>query len=426
MSLNIAIDNITLDVLSTRLKNVVSPLDIIKWLGNFEKGEIDLAVDFLSNLTVYTTNEIEEILNSAFIYLGSKLKDTQKIIVHPAGRFGKSGSMITYFFQKTSFYKAHHKRIVLTPDLSKFKTENKTTDVLVLLDDFVGTGKTIENYFSSKLVEVADKFSKIIFVGIAGMKFGVQKLKPYFDKVIIPKSNIFLKAFSNEASHFGYRKFYAHRDLAYKYGVQLTPPKKLKNGNEKYIHALGYENSQSLVSFSYGTPNNTLPIIYSSGSKNLEWQPLIPRFSEDKISTARSFRKSILHELAILKEFGSENVRESFFSLEVKRNRKTFTSVNHIDFSLYAIIKMSRSGYNPVSICQKLGILHDDYERYLGLGKKRGVFSEGNKLTQFGLELYYEASKCIEKRKRSLTVDSEENYTINTINYIPKKFNGRS
>ena len=66
MALNINIDNITLDILSTRLKNQVSQLDILKWLGNFEKHETELAIDIIKNLTIYTSFEIEEILNQTF------------------------------------------------------------------------------------------------------------------------------------------------------------------------------------------------------------------------------------------------------------------------------------------------------------------------------------------------------------------------
>lgn len=426
MALNISIDNITLDVLSTRLKNIVSPLDILTWLSNFEKDEVNKAIDFLTNLTVYTTNEIEEILNSSFCLLNTRLKQEQKIIVHPVGKFGKSGSIISYFFQKTDFYRKYKKRILLTPDIGGFNKNVNSQDVLVLIDDFVGTGKTIENYYLEKIAPVSDIFSQTAFIGVAGMKFGVHKISRCFNRIIIPKSNIFLKVFSNEASYFGYRKFYGHRDLAFKYGALLTRAKKLKNGNEKHIHALGHENSQALVCFSYGSPNNTLPIIYSNSNENIEWTPLIPRFSEDKINIAKSFRKNILHELAILKEFGSENVRKSFFSLKINKGRKTFSSLNHIDFSIYAIIKMARNGFNSVSICQRLGILHDDYERYLLIGRERGVFTEKNSLTQFGLELYSEAKKCIERRRRSLEINSEKNYVINAINYMPKKFNGRS
>lgn len=110
MSFNIDIDNVTLDIFSERLKHVVSPLDILKWLGNFDKDEINLAKKILSNLTVFTTHEIEEILNNSFNTLFESLKPNEKIIVNPVGDFGKSGSIIIYLFQKTIFFKKKSKK----------------------------------------------------------------------------------------------------------------------------------------------------------------------------------------------------------------------------------------------------------------------------------------------------------------------------
>ena len=426
MTLNIDIDNLTLDVLSARLKNVVSPLDILKWLSNFEKGETKKAIDFISNMTVYSTFEIEEILNQNFTEVIARLEKGERLIIHPVGKFGKSGSMVAYFFQKTNFFKTHKNRISLLASLDNLQLIPEIKYTLVLLDDFVGSGKTIETYFLDNIKIKLDLFNEVIFTGIAGMEVGVKKIAPYFSKVAIPKSNIFQKAFSSKASYFGYRKFLGHRNLAFKYGAILTTPKKLKNGSDKFIHALGYDNSQALVSFSYGSPNNTLPIIYSNGNGKTKWIPLIPRFSNDKINIARDFRKIVSHELAILKEFGSELVRDNFFSLKVKKGNKSFTSVNHIDFSIYSIIKLSRDGFTPISICQRLGILYSDYENYLTLGKERGIFSDSDKLTLNGLELFQEAKKCIEQRKKNINYENSDSYGIRSIEYIPKTFNGRS
>lgn len=426
MPLNIDIDNLTLDILAARLKNTVSPLDILKWLGNFEKSEIKIAIDFLSNMTVYSTFEIEEILNQNFQTLFSNLDKDATVIVHPVGKFGKSGSLISYFFQKTDFYRLNKPRISLVATLDSLKILKDKKFILVLLDDFVGTGKTIEDYYLSNVKPQSDKIDKCFFTGIAGIRKGIDRIRPIFSKIILPKSNIFLKAFANEASYFGYRKFHNHRAVAFKYGSLLTTPKKLKNGTLKSIHALGYENSQSLVAFAYGSPNNTLPIIYSNGNDKIKWVPLIPRFSKDKINTAKEFRKNISHELSILKEFGNELIQDNFFSLKIKKGNKTFTSVNHIDFSVYSIIKLSREGFTPINICQKLGILDSDYQSYLDIGKKRGLFSEANKLTFLGLELFQEAKKCISRRKKSIDYENSDPYKIRKIEYIPKSFNGRS
>jgi hypothetical protein len=433
MALNIDIDNNTLDLLVTKLKYVVRPLDIIKWLGNFDTKDMGFAKDVITNLNVYTTNEIEEILNDSFGTLFKQLEKKEKIIVNPIGEFGKSGSMVSYFFQRTTFFKnrSNKSKTALLPILDQFEFKKGKKYSLVLLDDFVGSGNTIESYYIENVEKIKKYFDKLYFVGIAGMYFGIKRIQPLFDVVIVPPSNIFQKAFSSKGSFFGYRKYIDYREFSYKYGKQLTNPSRdskgrlLKNskGELKFLDALGYENSQALVSFAYGSPNNTLPIIWCN--KN-EWFPLIPRYSVDKISAAKKIRKNILHELAILKEFGSKNLRDNFFSLEIKKGNKIFTSVNKIDFSIYSIIKLSRAGFAAINICQKLGILYKDYEEYLQKGRERGIFKDYNNLTLLGLELYSDAKKCIDKRIKSFEYESKDHYIIRQLNYLPKNFNGRS
>ena len=73
------------------MKNVVSPLDIIKWLNNFEENEIKYAIDIASNLTVYTSYEIEEIINSSLNNLFPKLEANDIIIINSIGNFEFSG-----------------------------------------------------------------------------------------------------------------------------------------------------------------------------------------------------------------------------------------------------------------------------------------------------------------------------------------------
>ncbi len=417
------IDNITIDIISARLKNVVSPLDILKWLNNFDENEIKYAVDIASNLTVYTSYEIEEIINNSLNLLFPTLKSNDVIIINPIGNFGKSGSMVTYFFQKTDFHRKYKRQIKMLPTVNNFKPEKNKNYQLVLLDDFVGSGNSVKTYFENEINLIKDKFEYISFICVAGMEQGIKLIKPIFDKIEIPKSNIFKKAFSSEASYFGYRNYTEHREFCFKYGKMLTSPKVRKDKTVKFINALGYENSQALVSFSHGSPNNTLPIIWSN--KN-NWFPLIPRFFSDKISVSKEFRKSISYELSILKEFGSKNLQNEFFTHQIKKGKKSFSSVSKIDFSIYAIIKLSRSGFTEINICQKLGILTKDYEQILEIGKERGIFNQGNKLTLFGLKIYQDAKKCIKRKKRNFEYESADYFAVKETNYLPRIFNGKS
>jgi hypothetical protein len=378
MTLDIEIDNITLDILTTRLKKVVSQLDILKWLQNFQKCEHKLALDILSNLTVYTTDDIENILKDSFSDLINKIPTDNQIIVIPLGKFGKSGSMISYFLQKTGITK--NNRVHLKSSLDNIE-DISSPYFLVIIDDFIGTGSSFVSFFNEKVSPHKDKFSEIHFIGIAGMDFGVDLIKQYAT-VYIQKSNIFKKAFSSEASYFGYRNYKEHREFCYKYGSKLVALKKNKSDKD---NVLGFGNSQSLVSFSYGTPNNTLPIVWANKDG---WIPLIPRFSIDRISNSKKLRKSISYELSVLREFGSDQLRETFFSFSIERGKRHFSSVNKIDFSIYSIIKLSRKKYTSVSICQILGIIHRDYEAIISESVNKGIMNPDGTLTLFGLSLY--------------------------------------
>jgi len=416
MTLDIEIDNITLDILTTRLKKSVSQLDILKWLQNFQKSEHKLAIDILSNLTVYTTDDIENILYDSFSELINKMPLDNQIIVIPVGNFGKSGSMISYLLQKTGITKNH--RIQLKSSLDNIENI-ESPYCLVIIDDFIGTGSSFVSFFDEKISPHKGKFSEIHFIGIAGMDFGVQVIKKYAN-VHLQKSNIFKKAFSSKASYFGYRNYLEHRKFCYKYGSKLVGPKKHKSDKD---NVLGFGNSQSLVSFSYGTPNNTLPIVWANKDG---WIPLIPRFSIDRISNSKNLRKSISYELSVLREFGSHQLKENFFSFKIERGKRHFSSVNKIDFSIYSIIKLSRKKYTSVSICQILGIIHRDYEAIISECLTKGIMNTDGTLTLFGLDLYNDAIKCIESKKRYAEKESKDYYRIREVKYLPKIFNGKS
>ncbi|SIN95339.1 phosphoribosyltransferase-like protein [Chitinophaga niabensis] len=424
MSFKVDIDSITLDILVGRLKGVVSAIDILKWLANFEEDEQRVALSLISNLTVYTSNEIEEKYHKGLNIIIRGVPSKSKIAIHPIGLFGKSGSMMAYLLRKTNTFNINNSRLTLIPDSKMLSTLGEEHETLVLLDDFTGTGSSIEKYYNSDIIAHIGRFKQIHFLGVAAMKEAIIYLKPYFTSIIIDNDSIYKKAFSSEASYFGYRKYTAPKELAYKYGEFLTKPERLKSGKPKYRHALGHENSQSLVAFFYGCPNNTLPIFWQGDSGRIKWTPLIPRFNAHKIQKAREFRKQLSYELSLFKEFGSEMLTEAFVTYRVKKGKKEFSSVNHIDFSVYGILKLQRDGFSEFNICQRLGISSSDYLDYLKRGKQQGIFDSTNKITQWGLELYQEAKRCINNNLKNRF--EGKSLEIKNIHYFPKSFNGRT
>lgn len=425
MSFKVNIDSVTLDILSARLKGLVSPYHILQWLANFKENEVDLAIGLVKNLTVFTPAEVEEIYHQGLFTILRAVPQEEKIAILPIGAYGKSGTMMTYLLKKTNAYKSNVSRLTLCPTSETLKTLSGDHSCLVLLDDFVGTGKSVTDYFQSDIEPYAKQFKQILFLGIAAMLAGKRHISPLFTQLHILEEHIYTRAFSADASYFGYRKHIAYRELAFDYGCKLTKPVALKSGGHKYMNALGFGNSQALVSFFYGSPNNTLPIFWQGDFGTTKWVPLIPRFSQHNIKLAREFRKKLSFELSLFKEFGSENLVDSFATLSIKRGSKRFTSVSSIDFSIYGILKLQREGVHEYNICQRLGISYEDYMEYLQEGKKRGLFDSRYNLTPHGLELYEEASTCI-KNSRHVAYEDRETFDMRNINYLPGKFNGRS
>src|SRR5665213_963824 len=271
MPFEVNIDSVTLDILSARMKGVVSPYHILEWLANFKEREIKLAIGFLKNLVVFTPGEIEEIYHHGLIQVLKTVPQNEKIAVLPIGVFGKSGSMMTYLLRKTNAYKTTSPRITLCPKSDELSKLSDDHTCLVLLDDFVGTGKSVTDYFESDIKPNAGRFKQVCFLSVAAMQAGRETIKPLFTHLYIPKEHIYRKAFSADGSYFGYRKHIPYRELAFYYGCKLTKPARLKSGRTKYVNALGYGNSQALVSFFYGSPNNLLPIFWQGDFDGQKW-----------------------------------------------------------------------------------------------------------------------------------------------------------
>jgi hypothetical protein len=417
------IDEVELEIIFKRLKNLVSPVNIVRWLSNFQEDEVYLAVRLIKNLKIYTSFEIEEVYHAGLNDVLRKVPKGSKLAVHPIGTFGKSGSMMAYLLRKTQAYKVNQNDLQLVSSVESLKNLPDEFDILLLLDDFMGTGKSVEKYYNVEIVPIKPKFKKIFFLGVAAMVDAIQYVTPLFDEILIEKNQIYRKAFSSFASYFGYRKHAPYKKLAYRYGKLLSRPEILKDGKEKYINALGFQNSQSLVTFFYGSPNNTLPIFWQENSK-IPFYSLVPRFSPHKITQAREFRKRLSYELSLLQEFGTGTLKTAFATTKVVKGNRTFSSVNHIDFSIYAILKLKREGFNEFSICQRLGITGDDYLTYMNKGKLQGIFDKHQDITLRGLSLYQQAKKCISQLKK-IALDKKTEFEIKKNTYLPKSFNGR-
>lgn len=171
--------------------------------------------------------------------------------------FGKSKSSTFLFYWIKSALKAKHKKYmdfhIKYVDLPS-SVDIKDIDsgyILCLVDDFIGTGETVEHAIKYFLDKQFDK-NRIVIVSLVGMNFGISALEDQGYKVYVDVSC--------EKGLVGYdeNKIQLMRKIEAK--IKVKPR-----------FNFGYKNSEALVKMVH-TPNNTFPI-YWLRNENNEFAP---------------------------------------------------------------------------------------------------------------------------------------------------------
>lgn len=411
------VSQIRIDSICKRLKNSVTPIEVVNWLRNFNKEDINNALKVLERLDYYNENEIIE-----FYDIGLKKileKNNDSIIIHPIAEYGKSSTLMVYYLKKTPTFKKHETRIKFYYHYSNFKhklKEVKRQTSLIFIDDFSGSGNQFISYYKAFIepqIKGKAQINELYFLTLFYLKRAESYITRSKPKIQII-GNVKYPAFLSRGSVFGYRKsMLSIRDFSHKYGAKLFSVFD-RDTKAEISHPLGYDNSQALIVFAYNTPNNTLPIIWSS--KN--WIPLYPRVPEGKISKSKEIRKKMAHEMGLIKESELSTV---FYSGERDLGWKTFSFITKTDFLTYSIIKLLKQKRTIPIICQILGITEHDYEALIT--KKSDIFENHTTLTEYGEGIYFEIKQQLKLVKKEI-LHNEVSFEIKANKYLPKKFKG--
>lgn len=407
-----------INLISKKLKNYVSPLEISNWLFNFNniKEQQDMLY-LLSLCNVYTEADI---INGYCYCIKNFLEivkedDKSFYYIIPNGEIGKSGSAMLYYFKKAL------KEIINSTPINeeKFKFLSHERNLkweiksnrkifadsnILIIDDFIGSGNSFVNYYYGFINDQIRNFNLSIFIlSIAGLNFGINYIKKNIPKSIIFTYNSQPKTFFKCRS-----KMLRLRNICYNYGIILFKDQ-----------PLGFDNSQALITFSYGCPNNTLPIFWSS---NKDWFPLFPRFSDDIISKIKKTRKDIAETMSLFKSLGITAFRTGI----TRAKWRTFNFISKTDFILFSIIRLLKTKRTVPSICSILGISYEDYDNYITEGEKKGLFKSDGSITEYCEKIYRESLTQIRKYKDGLSNNSNNTDTDETFDtYIPKLFRGK-
>lgn len=399
-----------------KLKYSVYFQQVRSWLENFEENEVELALDFLFYLEYISFPELQIRLDIQLNYLDKYFGEEKKYVLVPYADYAKSNDIVAYLIAKSPTYQRlfKEKRISFTVDVKNYAFSSDV--VLVFIDDFIGSAKSFQKWYKKN--EVAKFYytnpkpyeEQAILAAII-MEDGYEFLKHQFPEVRV-FAELRSKVFCPQNSPFNLlENRVAMRRLCIKYGsiirTGFTPP------NKVLYSPLGYDKSEALVAFDYGTPNNSLSIIWG----DQEWNPIYPRSANSRMKKAAkikgeaAFYLGLMHKLGInFKNDLNINIGERIISLSARD-----------DHSILVCLILLDKHYHHLQICQILGITFSELDKIILNAHKKRLTTREGKLSGNGI-------KFLTEMKRIKNIFSfRENDTLeirdNNI-FVPKTFKG--
>lgn len=250
------------------LSGVRNEKEIDSWVLQFQPEHQSYAYRLVANYNYLNDVDLKNDCQTLFSRLIRH--NLEKPCYVGFGPFGKSGPSIGYHFRLAN---AEH---IAVDDCISFEEIARTNldnyDSIILIDDFVGSGNQAIEFWVDTISLIAQnkKEIQIIYVALAGYRDGKKNIesKTPIKVEILHELTEFDKAFSPTNIFDDYHEANQVSRIFKSYGLSLEPK-----------FPLGYGGNQALFSFFYNTPNNTLPIFWSTKKG---WKPLFPRAEPKK------------------------------------------------------------------------------------------------------------------------------------------------
>lgn len=243
----------------------------VRWVLQFDSEDYSLAVRIIENLDILGSSQVRTSLEVAHTKLlrrmgekGSPLKGNNTLFA-AIGSSAKSGALIAYHYRVSA--EIPEDDFVSNEEeeqLNLSKIEN-----IVLVDDVIGTGKTIAKEVT-RLAEQVYSLSQsrnIFILTVAGYEDGVQH--------VIEETGASVVC----ALEYSSIDTVSNMDAAFYGGLTMAERNADLQRIKRYCRSisrseLGFGAVGGLLVFDHNTPNTTLPIIWYNGKG---WLPLFPR-----------------------------------------------------------------------------------------------------------------------------------------------------
>jgi hypothetical protein len=284
---------------------------VSRWLNQFREADSETGTDgrlqvlyLLSNFMYFGTNEIRALLKSLYrdVFRASVISRIRK--QHPEygvrevtdsfneellrtrfvslGNPSESSAFLLYYFRQENDLPREcfigGAEIFSLSDPDQLSVRDPDICHYVFIDDMCGSGSQGEDYSLNTVVplKAIKEDVAVYYYALFGTAKGIERLRHLarFDEVhpVVELDESF-RCFSDTSRFYRNVKSPLERDaalaLAARFGAKLKP-----------AHPLGYLDGQLLLGFAYNTPDNTLPIVWSSGTEDFPWTPVFKRYAK--------------------------------------------------------------------------------------------------------------------------------------------------
>jgi len=236
------------------------------YLDQFQQEHMELNLRVIENINYFSHTRTTKQLRLLVSLLDSEigLKNGNVFFCSMSPSPGKSSDAILKKVRDIAKLdsKKHDSKFLFLRDLKSLQSD-KEHKIIIFLDDFIGSGSTVNRLWN--IMQNWRNDSHDYYIGvIIGYKNAIEQIEEDYPYTVISAEEPLLensRAFHPTNSTFTPKE----KNILKQYCKKIEP---------RTEYRYGYNNTQSLVIFYENAPNNTIPILHHV-VKN--WRPLFPR-----------------------------------------------------------------------------------------------------------------------------------------------------
>jgi hypothetical protein len=242
------------------------------WLNQFRPDDFDLALRVLETVQFYDVARLQDMLFHLHRVIKVRLaldgyRGNDNLVYLPVAGAGESGQVILAQYRNVNRLRNTTARLAQVLELFDllFEAESLGRElVLVFVDDFIGTGKKICDFWNEVLTQLILRPSQAAYIAVpVACQTGIERIELETPLQVIPLHIVQPRHLLMDSDQFSDPE--KNRIVEYCETVGNPP--------------LGIGKLGVLVAFDHSIPNNTISILRGSKRQN-HWPGILPRFDD--------------------------------------------------------------------------------------------------------------------------------------------------